>query len=292
MITDSHAHLYWKSFDDDRPAVLARARAAGVARMIVVGTDVASSRAAFELCAGEPELFPTAGIHPHDARAAGAGERAAIEELCRRPECVAVGETGLDWFKEFSPRNEQLDGFLWQLDLAQRLDKPVVIHCRDAHADTVRCLAQFPGVRGVMHCYTMGPEELAPYLAAGLFISFSGVVTYPKNDANRAAAARVPSERLMVETDCPYLAPQGMRGKRNEPAFVVVVLQELARVRGESTEELERVTSANAADLFGLPSAGHAGLQPGSASSAPSAPRVLGRKKEEDGAGLEPGAPG
>jgi TatD DNase family protein len=267
MITDSHAHLYWKSFDEDRPAVLARARAAGVERMIVVGTDVASSRAAFELCAGEPELFPTAGIHPHDAREAGAAERAAIEELCRRPECVAVGESGLDWFKEFSPRAEQLDGFLWQLDLARRLEKPVVIHCRDAHADVVRCLAQFPGVRGVMHCYTMGPEELAPYLEAGIYISFSGVVTYPKNEANRAAAARVPRERLLIETDCPYLAPEGHRGKRNEPAFVLGVLQELARVRGESIEDLARCTSANAAHLFGLPSAGHAGLQPGSASS-------------------------
>jgi TatD DNase family protein len=253
VITDSHAHLYWKSFDADREAVLARARAAGVGRMIVVGTDVGTSRAALELCAEEPELFPTAGIHPHDASGAGPAERAAIEELCRRPECVAVGETGLDWFKEFSPRAAQLEGFLWQLDLACRLAKPVVIHCRDAHADTLRCLAQFPLVPGVMHCYTMGPEELAPYLEAGLYISFSGVVTYPKNELNRAAAARVPRERLLVETDCPYLAPQGQRGKRNEPAFVMAVLEELARVRGEGVEELARTTSDNAARLFGLP---------------------------------------
>jgi TatD DNase family protein len=174
-----------------------------------------------------------------------------------------VGETGLDWFKEFSPRREQLDGFLWQLDLARRLDKPVVVHCRDAHEDTARCLAEFPGVRGVMHCYTMGPEQLAPYLEAGLYISFSGVVTYPKNDANRAAAARVPIERLLVETDCPYLAPQEKRGRRNEPAFVVAVLAELARVRGEGVSELALATSENAARLFGLSSAGNAGLEPG-----------------------------
>jgi len=253
MITDSHAHLYWKSFDGDRGDVLARARAAGVERMIVVGTDVATSRAAFELAAGELGLFPTAGIHPHDADAADGEARAAIEELCRRPECVGVGETGLDWFKEFSPRAAQLEGFLWQLDLARRLSKPVVIHCRDAHEDTVRCLAQFPGVTGVMHCYTMGPDELAPYLEAGLSISFSGVVTYPKNEANRAAAARVPLERLLIETDCPYLAPQGKRGQRNEPAFVNAVLEELARVRGTPVAELARATSANAARLFGLP---------------------------------------
>lgn len=253
MITDSHAHLYWKDFDGDRADVLARARAAGVARMVVVGTDLASSRAAFALCADEPGLFPTAGIHPHDAAGAGASERAEIEALCRAPECVGVGETGLDWFKNHSPRAQQIESFLWQLELARTLDKPVVVHCRDAHADTVRCLAQFPGVRGVMHCYSMGPAELAPYLEAGLFISFSGVVTYPKNDANRAAAAAVPLERLLVETDCPYLAPQGRRGKRNEPAFVVGVLEELARVRGTDIAELAGATSANAASLFGLP---------------------------------------
>lgn len=253
MITDSHAHLYWDSFDPDRAEVLARARAAGVTRMIVVGTDVQSSRAAFELCAGELGLFPTAGIHPHDARAADAGARAEIEALCRQPECVGVGETGLDWFKNLSPRAEQLEGFLWQLDLARRLDKPVVIHCRDAHEDTLRCLQQFPGVRGVMHCYSMGPGELAPYLEAGLFISFSGVVTYPKNEANRAAAAAVPLERLLVETDCPYLAPQGRRGKRNEPGFVAAVVEELARVRALPPGAIARATSANAERLFGLP---------------------------------------
>jgi TatD DNase family protein len=256
MITDSHAHLYWKSFDEDRAAVLARARAAGVGRMVVVGTDLATSRLAFELCASEPDLFPTAGVHPHDAGAISAHDRAAIEALCRQPECVGVGETGLDWFKEHSPRPDQIEGFLWQLDLARRLAKPVVIHCRDAHADVVRCLHQFDGVRGVMHCYSMGPEELEPYLDAGLSISFSGMLTYPRNEANRAAARQVPRERLLVETDCPYLAPQAQRGRRNEPAFVLSVLQELARVRGEDADELGRATGANAVELFGLPCAG------------------------------------
>ncbi len=252
MITDSHAHLYWKSFDPDRDAVLARARAAGVGRMIVVGTDLETSRAAFALCERELDLHPTAGVHPHDAAGASPAERAAIEELCGRPECVGVGETGLDWFKQFSQRAAQIENFLWQLDLARRLAKPVVVHCRDAHADTARILGEFPGVRGVMHCYTLGPEELEPYLAAGFYISFSGVVTFPKNDDNRRAAARVPRERLLVETDCPYLAPQGRRGKRNEPAFVREVVDELARVRGEPADELARATSANAASLFDL----------------------------------------
>ena len=256
MITDSHAHLYWKSFDGDRDAVLARAREGGVTRMIVVGTDVSTSQAALELCAGELDLYPTAGIHPHDAESVSDGDREAIEELCQLPECVGVGETGLDWFKEYSPRRQQIENFYWHLDLARRLDKPVVVHCRDAHEDTSRIIAEFPDVRGVMHCYTFGPDELAPYLDAGFHISFSGVVTYPRNEANRAAAARVPLERLLVETDCPYLAPQGHRGRRNEPAYVAEVLRTVSEVRGEDFEALAHRTSANAAELFGLPGTG------------------------------------
>ena len=252
MITDSHAHLYWKSFDEDRSQVLTRAREAGIGRMIIVGTDLETSEKAFELCAYELELYPTAGIHPHDAEGSSAKDRERIEELCRRPECVGVGETGLDWFKEYSPRKEQLENFYWHLDLARTLDKPVVIHCRDAHEDTSKILQEFPGVRGVMHCYSFGPDELSPYVEAGLHISFSGVVTYPKNDFNRQAAANVPADKLLVETDCPYLAPQGFRGKRNEPAYVKEVVRTLSEVRGESFEELAKRTSANAAELFGL----------------------------------------
>jgi TatD DNase family protein len=252
VITDSHAHLYWKSYDADRGDVIDRAREAGVTRMIVVGTDVASSRAARELCAEHLELYPTAGIHPHDADASDDDARAVIEELCRAEECVAVGETGLDFFKEYSPRRAQFESLYWHLDLARRIDKPVVIHCRDAHPDCARVLAEFPGVRGVMHCYTMGAAELAPYLELGLYISFSGVVTYPRNDDNRAAAAQVPEERLLVETDCPFLAPQATRGKRNEPAYVRDVLACVAEVRGVELADLARATSDNAARLFGL----------------------------------------
>ena len=253
MITDSHAHVYWKTFDEDRAQVLQRARDAGVGRMVIVGTDVETSEKAFDLCAEELDLFPTAGIHPHDAEGVDDAARARIEELCQRPECVGVGETGLDFFKEFSPRAEQLENFYWHLDLARRLDKPVVVHCRDAHEETAKIVGEFEGVRGVMHCYTYGPDELAPYLEAGFCISFSGVVTYPKNDANRAAARIVPEERLLVETDCPYLAPQGFRGKRNEPAHAAEVLRRVAEERGDDFERLARITSENAARLFGLP---------------------------------------
>jgi TatD DNase family protein len=252
-ITDTHAHLFWESFRGDFEDVLARARAAGVERMVVVGTDVESSRAAFETCARAPGLFPTAGIHPHDARESDPTARSEIEALCARKECVGVGETGLDYFRMLAEKELQRENFLWHLELAKQLGKPVVVHCRDAHRDTVELLRAVPGVRGVMHCYSMGPDELAPYLELGFWISFSGMVTYPKNEANREAARIVPGERIVFETDCPYLAPQGRRGRRNEPAFVREVVESVARVRGEEPAELAERSSRNAATLFALP---------------------------------------
>lgn len=250
MITDTHAHVTWESFDPDREQVFARAREAGVTRIVLVGTELASSRAAFELARGREGVHPTAGIHPHDAQRADAVERAAIAALCARQECVAVGETGLDWFKQHSSREAQLECFRWHLALARELDKPVIVHCREAHEDVLALLREARGVRGVMHCWTMGAQELPAYLELGLYISFSGVVTYARNEANRAAALAVPEDRLLVETDCPFLAPQGRRGQRNEPAFVREVLAEVARVRGAPLEQLARATSANAARLF------------------------------------------
>lgn len=253
MITDTHAHVFWTDFDADRQAVLERARAAEVSRMIIVGTNPDTSAQAFALCEGQTGLHPSAGIHPHDATDHGEDSRELIRELCLRPACVAVGETGLDWFKAFSPREAQVANFRWHLQLACELELPIIVHCRDAHLDTLALLREFSGVRGVMHCFTMGERELAPYLELGFYISFSGVVTYPKNIDNRAAAKVVPRERLLVETDCPFLAPQGQRGKRNEPALVRSVLEHIAHVRGDDFTQLARATSANASLLFGLP---------------------------------------
>ncbi len=250
MITDTHAHVFWNDFEADREEVLERAREAGVGRMVIVGTDLTTSQQCFDLCAGRDGLYPTAGIHPHDAAGVTDEVRAEIERLCLLEECVAVGETGLDYFKEYSPRDDQLVNFRWHLELARRIDKPVIVHCRDAHEDTAALLAEYPGVRGVMHCYTMGATELPPYLEAGFYISFSGVVTFPKNEDNREAARAVPKDRLLVETDCPFLAPQGHRGKRNEPALVKRVLEVVAETRGADFDALATQTSANAARLF------------------------------------------
>ena len=251
-LTDSHAHVFWRDFDEDRDATFARAREAGVTRMVLVGTTLETSHQAFALAADQPGVFPTAGIHPHDAEGVSDEDRDAVAELCRRDECVAVGETGLDFFKEYSPRVDQERNFRWHLALARELDKPVIVHCRDAHDATSAILREYPGVRGVMHCYTMGPAELPAYLDLGFYISFSGVVTFPKNEENREAARQVPLDRLLVETDCPFLAPQGQRGKRNEPAFVRLVLEHVARARDAEIGDLARATHDNAARLFGL----------------------------------------
>lgn len=256
-LVDTHGHVWWRTFDDDRAAVLERARAAGVRRMLVVGIDVETSRASFELAANEVDLFPTAGIHPHDAppasEAATAEAREEIEAFCRRPECVAVGETGLDSFRNLKPRADQLDNLYWHLDLARQLDKPVIIHSRAAHEDTARVLTEFQGVRGVIHCYDYGPDELEAYLAAGYHISFSGIVTYKNKADNREAARLTPPERLLVETDCPFLSPQDRRRARNEPANVRRVAEVVAEARDESLEDVARRTTANALALFGLP---------------------------------------
>lgn len=253
IVTDTHCHLFWPDFDGDLHTVLERARSRNVRRMLVVGTTLASSRAALEMATAHEGLFATAGVHPHDAPDMDAETRGAIETLCRRPDCHGVGETGLDHFKGYSAPGVQLESFGWHLELARRLDKPVVVHCRDAHEATLSALSAVPGVRGVMHCYSMGAEELPGYLDLGFHISFSGVVTYPKNTRNREAARAVPKDRLLVETDAPFLSPQGQRGRRNEPASARDVLDLLARERGESAEELAWQTSTNAALLFGLP---------------------------------------
>jgi TatD DNase family protein len=255
MITDTHTHLFEPGLLRDLPAVLERARAAGVERCLVVGTDPESSRLARELCRQHPGLFPTAGIHPGYSESFHAQARAEIESLAVEADVVAIGETGLDFFRGRAQERGQLENFEWALDLARRLDKPAVIHCRSAHLETARAVAACPGVRAVMHCYGMGPEELPPYLEAGFYISFSGMVTYPKNEENRRAAERVPLERLLVETDCPYLPPQDKRGQRNEPSFVPAVVRLLAEQRGLTPAALAAQTSENATRLFRLPAA-------------------------------------
>lgn len=246
---DTHAHL---DACADRPsALIRRARSAGVDRIITVGTGIESCRAALELAELHEEVVAALGIDPHQA---GDGEAARIDELrdlLAHERAVAVGETGLDYFRDRAPRDRQRKLFEAQLELASELGKPVVIHTRDAEADTGDVLAGFDGTV-VMHCFS-SPGLLTTSIERGYYVSFAGNVTYPKASDLRAAAAQVPAERILAETDSPYLAPQARRGRPNEPANVVLTVTELAKARGEDPDELAARIEANARAAFSLP---------------------------------------
>jgi TatD DNase family protein len=253
---DTHAHLFDDRFAADLPAVLDRAAAAGVERVIAIGIDAASSRACADLARRSPLVAAAVGIQPNHAAEAAPGDWDEIVRLAEAgPPVVAVGETGLDRYWDRTPFAVQEDYFARHLGLARRLGRPVVIHCRDAEADVVRVLRgefdRHGPVRGVMHSFTGDRATAEACLAVGLYLSFAGMVTYKTAADLRAVAAAVPAERLLVETDCPYLAPVPVRGKRNEPAFVAHTAAALAAERGVSAGELAEQTTRNARELFG-----------------------------------------
>lgn len=254
---DSHAHLNIPEFDADRREALARARAAGVTGMVNVGIDAASSRVARDLAREEEGLYAAAALHPNSVAAGGEAELAEIEALVREGGFVAVGETGLDYYRDRTPREVQQAGFRRHLKLAEEADLPVVIHCRDAQEDCLAILREEAERRDlarrfVMHCFGGNAEEAAAFVELGGYVSFSGVVTFPNAQATRDAAAVVPLHRTMVETDCPFLAPQPRRGKRNEPAYVVFVAEEIARVHGVTAAEAAAATTESALRFFGI----------------------------------------
>jgi TatD DNase family protein len=247
---DTHAHL--DAFED-AVAVLERARRAGVGRVVTVGTTIESCRAALALCDLEEGVFAALGLHPHEAGAVGEPDIDELRQLLRHPKAVAVGETGLDYYRDLAPRDRQAWAFRAQAALAAEVGKPLVVHTRAADADTVTELVALPSdVRVVLHCFSSA-ALLEPALEHDWYVSFAGNVTYPKAPELRWAAARVPAARLLAETDCPYLAPQPVRGKRNEPAYVQHTLAVLAEARGDDPAELERQIEDNAAALFSLP---------------------------------------
>ena len=242
-LVDSHCHLDDEKFDSDREQVMERALAAGVEMMMAIGTgselDVAIRQAE-----KYPFIYATIGVHPHDAAKATVETFAKLRDLASHPKVLAVGEIGLDYHYDFSPRDVQQAVFERQLELAAEFGKPIVIHTREAWDDTLARVTGLPH-GGIMHCFTGDRTQAGQALERGFHLSFGGVLTFPKAEELRESARVVPEDRLLVETDCPYLAPVPHRGKRNEPAFVVDTARRLAEVRGTTVEAIAESTTRN-----------------------------------------------
>jgi TatD DNase family protein len=251
MLIDTHCHVYSDQFDNDRPATLERAGAAGVARMIAIGYDLPSSRAALALAQESPLVWASAGIQPHYARTTGEADLAELRRLLAQPRVVALGEIGLDYYHDRAPHDLQEALFRRQLALARELGLPVVIHSRDAREDTVRILQDAArGQPGVMHSFSGDWDYAQDCLEVGFYLSFSGPLTFKKAVELHEVARRAPLDRILIETDSPYLTPHPFRGKRNEPAYVRYVAEALADLRGLALEQVAAITTANAERLF------------------------------------------
>ena len=253
-VFDTHCHLEDERFEADREQAWGRMRAAGVERCCCVGSDLASSGRCLAFAQAHPGVYAAAGVHPHEAKDAQPDYLAALRALLREEKNVALGEIGLDYYYDLSPREMQKRVLAEQVALALEMDKPVIFHIRDAHGDMVnffRACSRLPS--GVIHCFSGSPEIAREYVKMGFYISFAGPLTFKKAPHLWEAAQSVPLERLLVETDSPYLSPEPLRGRRNEPANVVHVLEKLAALRGMSREEMAEITWENACRLYRLP---------------------------------------
>ena len=251
MFVDSHAHIQLSQFNRDRDAVLKRAHEAAVSTVLVIGFDMETSRGAVELAETHTQIYATVGMHPHDAKDLTSDALKTFCQLATHPKVIALGEMGLDYYRDLSPRPLQKEAFERQLDLAEELQMPTVIHNRDAYMDILPILEARQGrIRGVLHCFTGDVELMQRSLAIGFHIGIGGIVTYPNAKDIRAVAREVPIDRLLIETDCPWLAPQFRRGKRNEPAYVRAVAKKIAEIRGTSIETIGEITTKNFHTLF------------------------------------------
>jgi TatD DNase family protein len=257
-LIDSHAHLEMRHFKADLEQVLEKAHAAGIVHIVTVGSTLPESRRALKIAEKYSEVSAVVGIHPHDASELDETVLVELEKLAVRKRVVGIGETGLDFFRDRSPRQVQEESFRLHLALAQKTGKPVVIHVRDAYPRAIQILNEegLPDSGGVVHCFSGSPEDAHTFLEMGLLLSFTGTVTYEgrKNrEWSEKVLKTVPLERMMVETDCPYLTPHPMRGQRNEPAHVHLVAERIADVKGLSVNDVARVTTLNAVRFFDLP---------------------------------------
>lgn len=252
MLIDTHAHIHFDEYRDELDDVLANAAEAGVDRIICVGVDEVDSGQALAVARAYEHIYATVGLHPHEA----ARGYEALEEVARLaeldPKVVGIGECGLDYYRELSDRDDQERALRFQIELGLERGLPMVFHVRDAFDDFFTILDEYSGVRGLVHCFTAGVAEMEGAVERGLSVALNGIMTFTKDKDQLEAAWRVPLDRLVLETDCPFLTPAPKRGQRNEPAHLSLTARFLAKLRGEDMEELSRATSQNAVDLFGL----------------------------------------
>lgn len=251
---DSHTHMDDPRFDEDRDEVIRRALAGGVTTIINIGYDEESSRRSLALADQYPQIYAAVGIHPHESKTAGPNTWDRLREWSRHPKAVAIGEIGLDYYYDHSPRETQQRIFREQIDLARELKKPIVIHDRDAHGDVLTIMkeARAAEVGGVFHCFSGSLEMAKVCLQMGFFLSFGGPLTFQNAKRLREVASYVPKDRVLIETDCPYLTPHPRRGQRNEPLYVTLVAEKLAEIWGIAAEEVEEITTQNAKKVFRL----------------------------------------
>ena len=261
FLIDTHAHLDMSAFDEDRAETITRAVDVGVGNIITVGIDLESSKKAIELSEHHAGIYAAVGIHPHDVADIDKTDIKKLSEIASHPGVVAIGETGLDFYRDYSPRGAQIQALKWQLALSAEMELPVIIHCRQAEEDLLHLLRSWISdyrdtrrqCRGVIHCFNSDSNTAKEYLNMGFYLSLGAYIGYPTSTARYDVIRSIPKDRLLVETDCPFLPPQNYRGKRNEPSYLSFAVKVLAAIREESYEDIAKVSTENAQRLFRLP---------------------------------------
>ena len=254
LLVDSHAHLDGKQFSNDLDETIERATSNGISHILTIGCDLESSKNSIIVAEKYQNIFAAVGVHPHDATEINDDALQKLRSMLAHPKVVALGEIGLDFYRDRSPRDIQRGAFRQQIQLAKEVNKPIIVHDRDAHEEVIQILREEESatVGGVLHCFSGDLKMARQCLELGFYLSFTGTITYPKNEAIREIIKAIPIDRMLVETDCPYLSPQKFRGKRNEPAYVRYTAEKLAEIKGLTIEDVARITSRNCHDLFGF----------------------------------------
>ena len=254
LLVDSHAHLDGKQFADDLDETIDRATSYGISNILTIGCDIESSKRSISIAEKYEQIFAAVGVHPHDAKEINTESLKILGSMLRHPKVVALGEIGLDFYRDRSPRDIQRSAFRKQIQLAKEMGKPIIIHDRDAHEEVIQILREENSseVGGVLHCFSGDLRMARQCLDLGFYLSFTGTITYPKNEETRDIIKAIPIERILVETDCPYLSPQKFRGKRNEPAYVRYTAEKIAEIKKLSIDNVAQITSRNCHDLFGF----------------------------------------